>query len=168
MLNAIGNRNYVAAKYEDGKKAGQCDSTRAFCSECSSMLWVYDEQWKQARWTGQRSSLHQFTADHPILPTQWVYPFASAIDTPLPKVSHGDAVKKGTDQEEDSPVMLCILRSSAPDTVPVPEGCVVYDSYPPGKGIEVSFDCICQEKDRSADGRYGWQDWHKKNKLWVD
>ena len=99
---------------------------------------------------------------------QWVYPFAAAIDTPLPKVSHGDAVKKGTDQEEDSPIMLCIMRSSAPDDVPVPEGCVVYDTYPPGEGIEVKSGCITYKMDRSADERFGLQAWHKKNKLWVD
>ena len=46
-LSTSGNRNYVAAKYEDGKKVGQCGSIRAFCSECSSMLWVHDDQWKQ-------------------------------------------------------------------------------------------------------------------------
>lgn len=33
--------------------------------------------------------------------------------------------------------MLTIMRSSAPDYVPTAEGSVVYDSYPPGEGIEV-------------------------------
>lgn len=35
---------------------------RHFCSQCSSALWVQDPRW-----------------------AEWVYPFASAIDTPLPK-----------------------------------------------------------------------------------
>jgi hypothetical protein len=35
---------------------------RHFCTRCASFLWGYDAQWPQ-----------------------WVYPFASAIDTPLPK-----------------------------------------------------------------------------------
>jgi len=35
---------------------------RHFCKLCSSCLWIYDDQWPQ-----------------------WIYPFASCIDTPLPK-----------------------------------------------------------------------------------
>jgi hypothetical protein len=35
---------------------------RHFCSKCGSALWIFDPRWPQ-----------------------WVYPFASAIDTPLPK-----------------------------------------------------------------------------------
>lgn len=35
---------------------------RHFCTKCGSALWIFDPQWKE-----------------------WVYPFASAIDTPLPK-----------------------------------------------------------------------------------
>lgn len=35
---------------------------RYFCTECASYLWAYDDRF-----------------------AQWVYPFASAIDTPLPK-----------------------------------------------------------------------------------
>jgi hypothetical protein len=35
---------------------------RHFCSQCGSALWVWDPRWGE-----------------------WVYPFASAIDTPLPK-----------------------------------------------------------------------------------
>ena len=38
---------------------------RSFCSECGSHLWAYDEQWGD-----------------------WVYPFASAIDTDLPVPPH--------------------------------------------------------------------------------
>lgn len=43
----------------DGKKS---DARRNFCVRCASALWVWDPRWGQ-----------------------WVYPFASAIDTPLPK-----------------------------------------------------------------------------------
>jgi hypothetical protein len=35
---------------------------RHFCAKCGSALWAFDPQWPE-----------------------WVYPFASAIDTPLPK-----------------------------------------------------------------------------------
>ncbi len=35
---------------------------RHFCKRCGSCLWIFDPQWPE-----------------------WVYPFASAIDTPLPK-----------------------------------------------------------------------------------
>jgi len=42
-----GSRTYKAAKYENGKLSGQCNSTRKFCGECSTMLWVFDEKWAQ-------------------------------------------------------------------------------------------------------------------------
>jgi hypothetical protein len=35
---------------------------RNFCAKCGSALWVFDPRWPE-----------------------WIYPFASAIDTPLPK-----------------------------------------------------------------------------------
>ena len=35
---------------------------RHFCAKCGSALWAFDPQW-----------------------SEWIYPFASAIDTPLPK-----------------------------------------------------------------------------------
>ena len=38
------------------------DARRHFCAKCGSALWVSDQRW-----------------------SEWVYPFASAIDTPLPK-----------------------------------------------------------------------------------
>jgi len=43
----------------DGKVS---ESRRYFCSRCGAALWVWDPRW-----------------------AMWVYPFASAIDTPLPK-----------------------------------------------------------------------------------
>jgi hypothetical protein len=42
-----------------------------------------------------------------------IYPFASAIDTPLPKTEN----------------VLSIMRSSCPEHVPVPEGSTVLQKY---------------------------------------
>jgi hypothetical protein len=50
------------AKTDDNKLSG---NQRSFCSECGAHLWCYDEQWKE-----------------------YVYPYASAIDTPLPEPPH--------------------------------------------------------------------------------
>lgn len=47
-------------KNEKGKKI-LSSGRRHFCRKCASALWVADPRWKR-----------------------WVYPFASAIDTPLP------------------------------------------------------------------------------------
>ena len=38
------------------------EARRNFCRECGSALWLFDPSW-----------------------AEWIYPFASAIDTPLPK-----------------------------------------------------------------------------------
>merc|ERR1711941_239382 len=46
---------------KDGTPAKRSNGTRSFCSECSSMLWNYDEEW-----------------------AHWIYPFASVIDSPNP------------------------------------------------------------------------------------
>ena len=46
---------------ETGKKKTS-EARRHFCKKCGSALWVWDPRWKD-----------------------WVYPMASAIDTPLPK-----------------------------------------------------------------------------------
>ena len=59
------------------------NSERAFCSNCSSMLWLYDDQWPDL-----------------------LHPFASAIDTPLPKPAD----------------MICVNASSKPDWARWPEG----------------------------------------------
>jgi len=54
---------YRARVAEDkGKRKKLSDARRHFCSKCGSALWVWDPRW-----------------------AEWVYPFASAIDTPLPK-----------------------------------------------------------------------------------
>jgi len=45
-----------------GKRKKLSEARRHFCKKCGSALWAWDPRWPQ-----------------------WVYPFASAIDTPLPK-----------------------------------------------------------------------------------
>ncbi len=52
---------YRARIEENGKKRIS-SGRRHFCKRCASCLWISDPSWPQ-----------------------WVYPFASAIDTPLPK-----------------------------------------------------------------------------------
>jgi len=54
---------YRARIKEPGaKRQTRSQGRRHFCSKCGSALWAWDPRWKD-----------------------WVYPFASAIDTPLPK-----------------------------------------------------------------------------------
>ena len=54
---------YRARLREKGsKRATLSTARRHFCAKCGSALWAFDPQWPQ-----------------------WVYPFASAIDTKLPK-----------------------------------------------------------------------------------
>jgi hypothetical protein len=54
---------YRARVVEPGaKRKTLSPAQRNFCAKCASALWVWDPRWKE-----------------------WVYPFASAIDTPLPK-----------------------------------------------------------------------------------
>jgi hypothetical protein len=50
------------ARIEDAGKSRVSSARRHFCGVCGSALWIWDPRW-----------------------AQWVYPFASAIDTPLPK-----------------------------------------------------------------------------------
>lgn len=72
---------------------------RRFCSICGSGLWVYDPRWPE-----------------------WMHPFASAIDTPLPK----------------TPETVHIMLDSAANWVPVPDSDaanVHYREYP-GASIE--------------------------------
>ncbi|MFQ6024561.1 MAG: GFA family protein [Acidiferrobacterales bacterium] len=45
----------------DGTETSVSPARRHFCSHCGSALWISDPRWPQ-----------------------WIYPFASAIDTPLP------------------------------------------------------------------------------------
>ena len=54
---------YRARIAEGGaKRKTLSQARRHFCAKCASALWAFDPRWKE-----------------------WVYPFASAIDTPLPK-----------------------------------------------------------------------------------
>ena len=56
---------YRARMKEKGSKRGTLsEARRNFCAKCASALWVWDPRWPE-----------------------WVYPFASAIDTKLPKPS---------------------------------------------------------------------------------
>jgi hypothetical protein len=58
---------YRARLVEPGKKRStRSPGQRHFCVKCASALWVADPSWPE-----------------------WVYPFASAIDTPLPKPEEG-------------------------------------------------------------------------------
>ncbi|MEP6942350.1 MAG: GFA family protein [Betaproteobacteria bacterium] len=65
-LKVRGERNvsvYRARIKEEGAaRATLSSSRRHFCAKCASALWAWDPQWKE-----------------------YVYPFASAIDTRLPK-----------------------------------------------------------------------------------
>ena len=63
----VRGEKYVAvyrARIKEGrsKRSSLSEARRHFCSKCGSALWVWDPSWPE-----------------------WVYPFASAIDTPLPK-----------------------------------------------------------------------------------
>jgi hypothetical protein len=53
---------YRARLYDGGKRRTRSLAQRHFCVKCASALWVWDPRWPE-----------------------WVYPFASAIDTPLPR-----------------------------------------------------------------------------------
>jgi hypothetical protein len=62
-INIMGKAETLKVKgktklYRAMRGAGE----RHFCARCASALWVWDKRWPE-----------------------WVYPFASAIDTPLPK-----------------------------------------------------------------------------------
>ncbi len=65
-LNVRGARNVASyrarVKEEGAKRKSLSQARRNFCAKCASALWVYDPRWPE-----------------------WVYPFASAIDTKLPK-----------------------------------------------------------------------------------
>jgi hypothetical protein len=53
---------YQARVDGDNGRKRRSPAQRHFCVKCASALWVWDPRWPE-----------------------WVYPFASAIDTPLPK-----------------------------------------------------------------------------------
>ena len=60
-LKVRGAKNLTVYHARMGKKR-RSPGRRHFCKQCGSVLWVWDPRWPQ-----------------------WVYPFASAIDTPLPR-----------------------------------------------------------------------------------
>ncbi|EPS32106.1 hypothetical protein PDE_07065 [Penicillium oxalicum 114-2] len=55
-------KKYNAIKDRGTPNEEQCSSERNFCSNCSSMLWLWDHHWPEL-----------------------IHPFASAIDTELPE-----------------------------------------------------------------------------------
>ncbi|DAA75707.1 TPA_exp: Uncharacterized protein A8136_1429 [Trichophyton benhamiae CBS 112371] len=55
-------KKYNAIKDRGKPTEEKCSSERSFCSNCSTMLWVYDKSWPEL-----------------------IHPFASAIDTELPE-----------------------------------------------------------------------------------
>lgn len=54
-------RKYTAIKDRGTPEESKCSSERNFCSNCSTMLWLWDHHWPEL-----------------------IHPFASAIDTELP------------------------------------------------------------------------------------
>jgi hypothetical protein len=61
-LRIEGKRNVSVYRARLGKRGEPSPARRHFCKRCGSGLWVWDPRWPQ-----------------------WVYPFASAIDTRLPR-----------------------------------------------------------------------------------
>lgn len=66
-LKVIGKRHVkiyhaILSRTKQGKPKQVSKGQRHFCKQCGSCLWIFDPRW-----------------------SKWVYPFASAIDTPLPK-----------------------------------------------------------------------------------
>ncbi|CAG8461597.1 2453_t:CDS:2 [Rhizophagus irregularis] len=60
VINIMGQARYDTLKVEGMEHTN--GNKRYFCGECGCMLWCYDLEW-----------------------SEWCYPFASAIDTPLPE-----------------------------------------------------------------------------------
>ena len=80
-------------KEEGATRTTLSKARRHFCSKCASALWAWDPRWKE-----------------------WVYPFASAIDTPLPK------------PPEDVEIMLDYAVPWA--DIPKGRGHTHFDEYP--------------------------------------
>jgi hypothetical protein len=62
-------RIYNAKLYDRGDEVTVSEAERTFCGLCGSALWVYDPNWPQL-----------------------VHPFASAVDTPLPRPHERDHI----------------------------------------------------------------------------
>ena len=83
---------------QEKEKEHRSSNVRSFCGECGTHLWAHDENW-----------------------AHWIYPFASAIDTELPKPPH---------------VVHIMLGSKAPWVEPdVKKSDVCFEEYPK-EGIE--------------------------------
>ncbi|CUA70158.1 hypothetical protein RSOLAG22IIIB_00506 [Rhizoctonia solani] len=95
-LSIEGESNLKSYTPKHSETGEPLTSKRFFCQNCGSMLWLHDPSWDE-----------------------WVYPFASAIDTPLPKAEK----------------TLAIMRGSCPEYIPVPEGSAVLEKYN-NEGIE--------------------------------
>ena len=76
-----------------GERRTLSPAQRHFCAKCGSALWVFDPRWPE-----------------------WIYPFASAIDTPLPK------------PPEDVELMLAYAASWA--EIPTGRGHKHFRQYP--------------------------------------
>jgi len=62
-INIMGEADTLKVKGKTSVyRATRGGGERHFCGKCASALWVWDRRWPQ-----------------------WIYPFASAIDTPLPR-----------------------------------------------------------------------------------
>ena len=61
FTNLMIDRKYTAVKDRGTPNEERCESERNFCSNCSTMLWLWDHHWPEL-----------------------IHPFASAIDTELP------------------------------------------------------------------------------------
>lgn len=57
----MASRKYNAIKDRGTPNEARCSSERNFCSNCSTMLWLWDRHWPEL-----------------------IHPFASAVDTELP------------------------------------------------------------------------------------
>ncbi|KAG8741345.1 hypothetical protein FRC10_002962 [Ceratobasidium sp. 414] len=95
-LSIEGESNLKSYTPKNSETGEPLTSKRFFCQHCASMLWLHDPTYGD-----------------------WTYPFASPIDSPLPKAEN----------------TLTIMRSSCPDYVPVPEGSVPLQKYN-DQGIE--------------------------------
>lgn len=130
----------------------RCNGIRSFCGDCSAMLWNYDEEWANVSGNDHlsfRPSLTYWTDGT----TQWIYPFASVIDSPnpLPNIpgyptftmssptTDAGGARVGKSDDADKPELYVIMRNSdsCPNHVPVPQQAVVFSEYPPSS-IEVS------------------------------
>lgn len=61
-------------------KQSTASSERNFCSKCSAMLWLYDDQWCVDQPSGEQDiPTEQYLSSRPEL----IMPFASAIDSEL-------------------------------------------------------------------------------------